>query len=378
MIQHIKKYAGVVLLGLISHVVQASPFGIEARSLAMGNVSVATADIAAASFANPAMLAFQRSDTDFALLLPAVGAYIDDSDGVIDLIDQYQAAEDAGDQNAQVTAARALFDKTIAPQGSLATSIGLSGERFSFAISARADVLFAGGVTDPAQNVAELSDPAKNLLNLTGVGTTEVGISIATNLNLMGHKLAIGITPKVISVELLTYSESLSSVNTGASDLLDENNIADLGSFTTLDAGAAFEISDNIQIGLVARNLLSGDLNQGGTAVKFDTQLRAGVAYNGDFFRLGADIDLSENDSVLSLLPEMKSRMLSIGAEFNAFDFAQLRIGMQKNLASGISEAAKQNLLTAGIGFWFGFHLDIAAAMADDVLGVFVQTGFRF
>jgi hypothetical protein len=70
--------------------------------------------------------------------------------------------------------------------------------------------------------------------------------------------------------------------------------------------------------------------------------------------------------------------MLSIAVEFNAFDFALLRVGMQKNTASGISEAAKNELLTAGVGFWFGFHLDVTAALADDVLGIFVQSGFRF
>ncbi len=64
--------------------------------------------------------------------------------------------------------------------------------------------------------------------------------------------------------------------------------------------------------------------------------------------------------------------MLSIGAEFNAFDFALLRVGLQKNTASAISEAAINELLTAGAGFWFGFHLDVTAALADDVLGLFV------
>jgi hypothetical protein len=163
---YIIKSALAVLLTLVAQLAQAVPFGSEARSLAMGNASVAVADIAAAPFTNPAMLAQQRSDDDFALLLPAVGVYLDDGDGVIDLIDAYQAAESAGDQNAQVAAAQALFDKTISPQAALATSIGVSGERFSFAVSARADVLLAGSVTDPAQTVAELSDPSKNLLNL--------------------------------------------------------------------------------------------------------------------------------------------------------------------------------------------------------------------
>ena len=96
------KSAAAVVLLMASQLVQAVPFGLEARSLAMGNASVATADIATASFANPAMLAYQQTDDNFALLIPAVGVYIDDSEGVRDLIDQYRAAESAGDQPAQV------------------------------------------------------------------------------------------------------------------------------------------------------------------------------------------------------------------------------------------------------------------------------------
>ncbi|MGB5395635.1 MAG: hypothetical protein WBN96_00660 [Gammaproteobacteria bacterium] len=51
---------------------------------------------------------------------------------------------------------------------------------------------------------------------------------------------------------------------------------------------------------------------------------------------------------------------------------------MLNNTASGISEAAKNELLTAGMGFWFGFYIDVTAALADDVLELFMQSGFRF
>ena len=59
-------------------------------------------------------------------------------------------------------------------------------------------------------------------------------------------------------------------------------------------------------------------------------------------------------------------------------DFMQLRIGAQKNLADGISDAAKDILYTAGAGFWFGFNLDLALVTQNDSLGAFLQTGFRF
>ncbi len=95
---------------------------------------------------------------------------------------------------------------------------------------------------------------------------------------------------------------------------------------------------------MAAKNLVPQDVNQGSvTVAKFDTSIRTGLAYRGSFFRLGADLDLTENESPLPLFPQMKSRMLSVGAEFNAFDFAQLRVGMQRNIASNISEGAKND-----------------------------------
>lgn len=378
----INRSAILMLPVLLSGVAEARPFGIEARSLAMGNASVAVADIATAPFANPAMLAYQKYDSDFALLLPAVGVYIDDSDGVVDLIDQYQAAENAGNATGQLAAVQALDGKVISPQAAAAFSLGMSGEQYAFAVSARANVQFAGGVTDIATTQADLADNTKNRLKLNGLGTSEVGISIASNLNLLGYKLAVGITPKIIRAEYFLLDQWLGDVNTDVGSLLDKNTITDLGSFTTLDAGLVLEVSESIQLGVVAKNLLTKEIAsvtpQGLVNVRFDTQVRAGMAYNGDYFRLAADVDLTENAPVLSLFPDVNTRMLSVGAEFNAFDFAQLRVGMQRNLATGLPDGVNQNLLTAGVGFWFGFHLDVTAVHASDVSGLFVQTGFRF
>ena len=75
---------------------------------------------------------------------------------------------------------------------------------------------------------------------------------------------------------------------------------------------------------------------------------------------------------------DLKTQYLAVGAEFNAFDYAQLRVGASKNLASDIPDGAKDTALTAGVGFWLGFNLDIAATYTEHSLGGFVQTGFRF
>ena len=75
---------------------------------------------------------------------------------------------------------------------------------------------------------------------------------------------------------------------------------------------------------------------------------------------------------------ELKTQYLAVGAEFNEFDFSHLRVGARKYVASGIPDGAKDTALTAGVGFWLGFNLDIAAVYSNSSAGAFVQTGFRF
>ncbi|MCW8909189.1 MAG: conjugal transfer protein TraF, partial [Gammaproteobacteria bacterium] len=122
----------------------------------------------------------------------------------------------------------------------------------------------------------------------------------------------------------------------------------------------------------VAKNLISETFAAGGTSMEFDTKMRVGAAYNTDWFTIAVDMDLDETDPILV---EDPSKMLGVGIEVNAWDFMQLRAGYQTNMASG---ATADDLISAGIGLWLGFNLDIAAVVSEDSVGAFVQTGFRF
>lgn len=382
--------AGVIMASQATH---AMSFGVEARSLAMGNASVASADIAAAALTNPARLALLKSN-DFALLLPAVGAFIDDSDGVTDLVDDFQgdlsACEASGDIGGQqcglvIDAVNSLASgKMISPQASLSAVLGVSGDTFSFAISAKTDVLLAGGFDPNTYNVSSISalqSSVNNQLALFGVQMTEVGISVATSLNVAGVDIAVGVTPKIIQVDSLVYRQSVSSSSTDLDDLLDEDAITDLGDVTTLDAGVLLTFTEKIQLGVVAKNLLTEDFFDpndpfGTVTLKFDTQLRAGIAYNGDIITLGVDVDLTENTVISSAFGDVKTQFVSAGLEFDAFDILQLRAGVQENIASGVND---DPLFTAGVGLSVGLHVDVAVITnGDNVHGLFLQTGLRF
>jgi hypothetical protein len=350
----------------------------------MGNVRVATADIATAPFANPGMLSFQPSREDFSLLL-GVGAYLNDGDGLVDKIDDFQTAYtngEAGDPDEALRAidlAQSMLGGVIAPDATLVFSTGFSGEKWAFALSARSDAIAAGTVitTNPI-------DPAQYNMVLEGVLTSELGVSLARNFQVFGQKLAVGLKPKYFQVDNLYASESIITVDTGLGDLLD-NSTRDLGNYTTLDVGLVMGLTKHTQVGLVATNLVSNKINYINSSgipstLSFDTQARLGVAYRTDLLTLGADVDLIENDALLTsqAFQALKSQNVSVGGEFNLFDFMQLRIGAQKNIADGISDAAKETLYTAGVGFWLGFNLDMALAAQSDSLGAFLQSGFRF
>lgn len=388
--KHYKRILSAAVLAFLSGSADAVPFSVEARSLGMGNARVATADIATAPFANPGMLSFQPSREDFSLLL-GVGAFLSDNDGLVDKIDEFQSAYDAAqtgnlsEAQRAVDIAQSMSGDVIAPETTLAFSTGFSGEKWAFAFSARADAIAAGTVTDISQTVGELNDPNKNILELEGVLTTELGVSIARNFRVFGQKIAVGLKPKYVTVDNAYFRESITTVGTDVGDLLNDNNVMDLGDYTTLDIGLVMGLTKHTQIGLLATNLVSHKINfvnaSGNPAtLSFDTQARLGIAYRTDLLTIGVDLDLIDNDALLTSqnFQALKSQNISLGGEFNLFDFMQLRVGAQKNLADGIPDAAKDNLYTAGVGFWFGFNLDLAVVSQNDSLGAFLQTGFRF
>ena len=387
-----KRILSAVIASIVVSSADAGSSSIEARSLGMGNVHVATADIATAPFANPGMLAFQRSRDDFSLLL-GVGVFLMDQGGVVDKISDYQTAYDnfvsdpAGnlDEGQKAVAiAQSLEGDIIAPDASALFSTGFSGEKWAFAVSARADAVAAGTVTNISRSVTELTDPTKNILELEGVLTNEIGASLARNFQFFGRKLAVGVKPKYVKVDNIHLSESISTIDTDLGDLIDDSS-NDLGDYTTVDIGAVMGLTEHTQIGLVATNLISHKVNYVTSSgvpatLTFDTQARLGLAYRSNLLTIGIDMDLLEKDALLTSqsFEALKSQFVSMGGEFNLFDFMQFRLGAQKNLASGIVEAAKEPLYTAGLGFWFGFNLDLAMVTQNDSLGGFLQAGFRF
>ena len=395
-------FSGLMLAGMTS--AYALPYGFsDARSVAMGNVSVATGGVTTAAFSNPAMLMVNETDETFALHVGVGAVFIEDG-GITDDIDEFQAIEDQIDSivlndpsntaelldalNAQRQIIGNLDGDSLLGRATPNVALVYGGDSFSVAVTAGGEAYASGaidnvtgttGIITEGSIAADLADnsvlddvPSADL-EAVGVITQEVGISIATNTTILGMDVSFGIKPKVVSAEAITFRQAIDTVD--VEDIIDDST-QDLGSFTTLDAGIAIGVTESIRVGMVAKNLISETLtvntNGFNKDIDFDTQLRVGVSYNTSFMTVAADMDLIESDPVLV---EDANKMLALGVELNAFDFVQLRAGYQTNLASG---ASADDLISAGIGLWLGFNLDIAAVVSEDSVGAFVQTGFRF
>lgn len=374
-----------LLLAVFSQSASAVPFSLEARSMGMGNVGVATADMATAAFANPAMLAYQRENDAFSLLV-GLGGFLNDNDGLVDDIEDFQSARNSGDTAEEVRLLGEIDGKVIAPEVSGAVSVGFAGDTYAMAVSARIDILAVGTLRDFDDTPLGLIDPNKNIIEIQGVQTTELGVSFARNFYVDGHKLSVGVTPKVVSVEALVVRESVATIGTDLSDLIDKDQTKDLGDYATFDLGIAYGLTDNIHLGLVGKNIITDEVNftsQSGAParLRFDSRWRAGAAYRNRFLTVGVDLDIIENDPIVigGAFSGLKTQMIAFGAEFNAFDFAQLRVGVMKNIASDIPSELGDPFYTVGVGFWLGFVLDVAVVSGEgESLGAFVQTGFRF
>ena len=386
------KILSVVVLSVCSHSAFSIPFTFEGRSLGMGGVSVATADLATAAWANPAMLTRQRPNDDFSLLI-GVGAFVRDDDDLISDIDDFQAADSrrktaqtAGDVPGEVAAALDMVNivagidgKDMAVDASGVAAVGMAFDKFAMALSIRADAIGAGTVTNLSQTPAQVVDPNFNILNLEGVIATEFGVSFAKKFRFYNKRVSLGIKPKLVDLQAFVYRDAILNTNS-LGDVFDNGKKSDLGTFTSFDLGAAVELTDSLRLGLNIRNLLTDEFDLGGTKLNFDTNTRIGLAYHNRMMTVAVDYDLTENKPLLAnpVFDDLKTQYLAVGAEFNAFSFAQLRVGARKNVASGISSGAKDTALTAGVGFWLGFNLDIAAVFTNNSVGGFVQTGFRF
>ncbi|VAW56065.1 hypothetical protein MNBD_GAMMA07-1304 [hydrothermal vent metagenome] len=358
---------GLIIMSLSN--VYALPYGFfDARSVGMGNVSVATGGLTTAAFSNPGMLSVNENDDSFALLLPAIGVQVIDDGNVIDLVDEFQETNSI---QRQVDILNELSDASLTAAVIPSIAFISAGESVTWGLTLKSTIsLSADLVNVVVPSLNNLVVPSGDIRALA-VAATEIGIPLGTEFSFAGMQLSVGITPRFVQVDLMEYNESILTAD--LNDIADVEK-EDLGNFTTFDAGISLNVFDRVRVGLVAKNLIEETkISQDGTKIDFETHLRAGAAIDMGFMTIAADMDLTERKPIAF---ENPSKSMSVGVEFDAFSVVQLRLGYQTNLASGSTDP---DLLSVGLGLWLGFNVDVAVVAGDDSsIGAFFQTGFHF
>ena len=199
-----------------------------------------------------------------------------------------------------------------------------------------------------------------------GAVIQEVSIALAREFNIGGHDVAIGVTPKYLTVTTFDYE-----IDVNTADFDSDQGEKEYTDFN-FDIGAAKDYANGWKTGLVVKNVIGEEYKTVlGNTVKIEPQARLGVAHSTDWTTVALDVDLNESEAVGF---DSKTQYVGLGAELDIFSTAQLRIGYRHNMSD-----SDTSIVTAGFGFSiFGAHMDISAGANDDEVGGSLQLGFRF
>ncbi|MFB2704485.1 conjugal transfer protein TraF [Marinobacter shengliensis] len=385
---------------------------ISARSFAMGGTGVAVAHPSAAPLANPAMMAAPQHDwaDDFGLMLPSVNARFADEEEVVDQIDDIQDTIDELEQSinslnqgsAQDNAGKLReqlqnFDRdTVRVNAGLGLAVALPGPSLSVGVMANgnltATVRGEYSENDDARLAAVeagiltpgITDELESRGSILASAVAEVGLSFARSFELNnGEQLQLGITPKYIELRTFQYTERVSRFD---DDDFDGDEFETDKSGFNLDIGAAYAFGENREwnAGIVARNLIPMELDSAQArgeekrTLELNPMVTAAIAHKSDYHVVTAELDLTKKKAFGF---EDDTQWLAVGAEFDAWRYAQLRAGIRHNLASnsdndGIEEDTQ---FTAGLGLnVLGARLDIGALYSSADVGAAIELGTAF
>lgn len=193
--------------------------------------------------------------------------------------------------------------------------------------------------------------------HILGAAISEIGVTLSRAFEVRGREVAFGITPKSTDVETIFYKENINDTD---SDDIDSDQYRTSYSDTNLDLGMLTSFG-NLSAGLTVKNVISREYETaevGGEShtIELEPQARAGLGYEGGWYRLGADVDLTTNAPVAF---EQESRFVGVGGEIDAWGWTQLRAGYRAN-----SENSERDVASLGLGLspFRVLHIDVAVA----------------
>lgn len=373
-----KTKALVLALATCSASAMAATNPTDARGNAMGGVGVASGDYLSAGFHNPALAALDP-ESAFGVLVPYLGAEVRDPDELVDGLDDVADAFDTNDANQIEQSLRAVQGDKAYLDAGVGAAVGIP----TGSVSA---TLFTSGLIEGAvlpdidtSDFGVTSNPNSNA-TIIAAGIGELGVALATNLELAGQRVAVGVTPKLQRITTYNYGVAVDDYDT---DDWDDSRYREEENTFNLDLGAVWQ-SGPYRVGLAGKNLISQDVDTVTSTrtghsftYELEPQITLGSAFVSDFVTLAADLDLNKKKGFKGTLDvDDDTQFFRIGAEFDAFGHAQLRTGYRADLEDNVD-----NAFTLGLGLSpFGVaNFDIAASIIDsNSYGGSAQLAFTF
>ena len=371
-----------------------------ARNQAMGGTGVASSNPQTAAFVNPAMIRHGASDQGLSVVVPFVGVFAADQGDFADKIDGLQDSLEAvkGLLNAGDLVGADALRPTVANQlqsldGSSIDVLASGGvgvvvpfEGLTVALGARSYV-DGRAITfvDQADldTIANSIDPddfdnLQSAAFAAAAAVTEFGVSLATDFQVLGRDLTIGVTPKAQTIETYNYAVSVSTFDAadGRDDFEDEQ-YRDSESGFNVDFGAAMDVADGLTAALSVQNLMSDTYQTvitAGRQFTYAVEPRPvlGLAYSGGGLTLTGDVELLATTRFEEIAD---SQFVRAGAEYDLVGWAQLRAGFAFDL-----EETQSDVLSAGFGLspFETLRIDLVGQLSDNGGGAGLQLALTF
>jgi hypothetical protein len=353
---------------LISGNALAANTYFDARNDAMGGVGVASSLDNSALLANPALIA---KTNKLSLTIPSLGLQLSDKNHLIDefkkiksKVDEYERNRHAHPMDAKQEAGElksileAVKDKNVNLTVGLSASVIIPSETNKVALFAKthADATVHTMVDDADLKLLNLIQsgqvpPIEFERNTTSevrglaAWITDYGFSVARSFEVAGKPLHIGFSPKMQDIKIYNYAVGINKYD--RKDMKASQYQSQHKKFN-VDLGVAAELSEQLTVGLVGKNLLRNKLET--TAIhdkSFTYQISpvvtAGASYHLDRFTAAADVDLTP---IKAFSNQKGSQYAGVGAEWEALSWLKLRAGYRIDLKN-----SKPNMATVGFGF---------------------------
>lgn len=372
----------------------------EARNDAMGGTGVASSNYTSAALVNPALLTHYDKSDDIGIILPAIGAQVSDPNN---LQDGFDNVKNAWDQFSNATTFGSPADASARLKNALQDVSGHDGRAnagasaviavpnatLPFALVVKGwgqakasavvtdhdiawlDSVQSGQITPTQSDLSQLTSRAQG----TAALVSEYGIAMAHKFTLAGTPVSVGITPKLQRVDTWNYNVSINNYSSSdfhSGDWKRSENGANV------DIGFAAELTPNWTIGLTGQNLVSRnvrtrEVNNLSDTFQIRPQATLGTAWSNGLLTLATDVDLTPSSGFAS---DKKAQYAGIGAELNAWSWAQLRAGYRADMRN-----SNQNVFTAGVGLspFNLVHFDVTGmAGTNRNYGAAAQLSFTF